>query len=267
MLKRIRAVCYFVVVAVLLCACAADPEPTTVPTTEPTVAPTTEPTVPPTTEPPTEPPTEPATEPPTEEPTEPPALQDGQRLTETELEAFERLFAPVQTPYTMQPVNYYGMALCVEFDTPEKLNLKTYFNWGFRSENAEPITEEERAYYLQKTGAEKIFGDIYRLPAWQVDAILQNYFGMTADEVTGWSNSGWVYNPNTDCYYLVPPGALAHGKVDFYDGYYNETDGTLNLYYQNRVMGQRDYVITLLSKQVAAGKAGYYILSNLPVTE
>lgn len=206
------------------------------------------------------------TEPPTEEPTEPPALQDGQRLMEAELEAFELLFAPVATPYAMQPVNYYGMALCVDFDAPENLNLITYFNRGLKSENMEPITEEERAYYLQKTGEERIFGDLFRLPAWQVNGILMYYFGLTAEDVTDWSSPGWVYNPNTDCYYLVPPGTLAHGSVDFYDGYYNELDGTLSLYYKNRVERDRDYVITLLSKK-SAGDTGYYILSNLPVAE
>lgn len=43
------------VLAVLLCACVQEPEPTTVPTTEPTAEPTTEPTTKPTTEPTTEP--------------------------------------------------------------------------------------------------------------------------------------------------------------------------------------------------------------------
>ena len=99
-----------------------------------------------------------------------------------------------------------------------------------------------------------------------MDGILDAYFGLKAGDVTGWSSTNWVYNPNTDCYYLIPPGALAHGTVDFYDGYYNEADGTLNLYYQNKAGRPRDYVITLLSK-MTVGETGYYILSNLPVTE
>lgn len=205
-------------------------------------------------------------EPITTEPTEPPALQEGQRLTEAELEAFELLFAPVKTPYAMQPVNYYNMALCVVLDAPKNLDLLTYFNLGFKSENVEPITEDERAFYLQKTGYEELYGDLYRLPAWQVDGILAYYFGLTAEDVTGWSSPSWVYNPDTDCYYFVPPGALAHGNVDFYDGYYDETEGTLSLYYQNKAGRPRDYVITLLSK-MSVGETGYYILSNLPVQE
>ena len=252
--KMVWMLSVLLVLAVLLSACVQEPMSLTEPTAVPTMTPTTEPTGSPTTGLATEP------------PTEPPALQDGQRLMEAELEAFELLFAPVATPYAMQPVNYYGMALCVDFDAPENLNLITYFNRGLKSENMEPITEEERAYYLQKTGEERIFGDLFRLPAWQVNGILMYYFGLTAEDVTDWSSPGWVYNPNTDCYYLVPPGTLAHGSVDFYDGYYNELDGTLNLYYKNRVERDRDYVITLLSKK-SAGDTGYYILSNHPVAE
>lgn len=265
MKKVIPALSILLVLTVLLSACAGEPTPTTPPTTEPTAAPTTEPTAAPTTEP-TEAPTTEPTKPPTEPPTEPPALQEGQRLTEAELEAFELLFAPVKTPYAMQPVNYYNMALCVVLDTPQNLDLLTYFNLGLKSENVEPITEDERAYYLKKTGYEELYGDLYRLPAWQVNGILAYYFGLEAEDVTGWSSPSWVYNPDTDCYYFIPPGALVHGNVDFYDGYYDETDGTLSLYYQNKAGRPRDYVITLMSKKTV-GETGYYILSNLPVQE
>ena len=265
MKKVISILSVLLVLAVLLSACSGEPEPATVPTTQPTTAPTTAPTTEPTTAPTTEPATEPATQP-TEPPTEPPR-QEGERLTEEELGQFEALFNPVSTPYAKESVNYYGMSLCVNFDAPENLNLLYYFNRGFESEYGTPITGAERDHFVRESGyGADTFGDLYRLPAWQVNGILEYYFGITADAVTGWSHPGWVYDPDTDCYYISPPGALLPGKVDFFDGYYDETEGVLSLYYENRVDPGRVYVVTLRSKE-AAGETGYHILSNLPAAE
>lgn len=261
MFSRIKTICVAVAAAVLLCACAGEPEPTTVPITEPATTPTTEPT----TELSTEPPTEQTTEPPTE--AIEPLRQSGERLAEAELDLFEALFY-TNTLYAKTPTNYYAMATCVEFDAPENLNLLYYFNLGFEQAKKEAITGDELDFFLAESGYDhNTIGDVYRLPAPLVNAVLQYYFGQTADQVTGWSSENWVYNESTDCYYITPPGALMAGRVLFHDGYFDETTGVFSLYYYNNSIGaDHEFVIKLKSKS-SLGESGYYILSNMPIGE
>ena len=75
-----RIVILMLVLAVMVCGCVQNPEPTTKPTTMPTTEPTTEPTTPPTTEPAVPPTTAPTTQPTTEPSTAPTASEDTEDL-------------------------------------------------------------------------------------------------------------------------------------------------------------------------------------------
>ena len=279
MKKWISVLSVLLALTMLLCACAAEPEPTTVPSTEsttaPTTEPTTEPTVPPTEPPtePTEPPSKPPTEPPTEEPTDAPTSiptepdpaippegprQEGQRLTEEELAGFEQMFTRFSDEYSLSPVNYYNLALSHTYQSVEEIKFFYFFNDGFADHWGAELTQEERNFYYTEIGYE-ITKEIYRFPADKVAWVLDYYFGKSLDEV----DLGMVYNPDTDCYYQMPAGAMTYPKVDFHDGYYDEETGMIALYY-NRDMMQEERVITIQSKK-SIGEAGYYIVSNVVV--
>lgn len=277
MKREISVLSILLALAVLLSACIQEPvvptepttEPTAAPTAKPTEAPTTEPTEPPTTEPATEPPSEPPTEEPTVAPTiiptEPdPAIppegprQAGQRLTEEELARFEQMFTRFADEFSLSLINYYNMALSHTYQSVEEMKFSYFFNDGFADHWGAELTQEERNFYYTEIGYE-ITKDIYRFPADKVAWVLDYYFGKSLDEV----DLGMVYNPNTDCYYQIPAGAMTYPKVDFHDGYYDEETGMIALYY-NDYMKPEERVITIQSKK-SVGEAGYYIVSNMVV--
>ena len=263
-----KTVILLLILIVLLYACAGESSPTAAPTIAETVAPTVKPTGIPTT-PPTQPPTEPTTEEPTDAPTtiptEPdPAIppegprQAGQRLTEEELAGFEQMFTRFSDEYSLSPVNYYNLALSHTYQSVEEIKFSYFFNDGFADHWGAELTQEERNFYYTEIGYE-ITKDIYRFPADKVAWVLDYYFGKSLDEV----DLGMVYNPDTDCYYQRPAGAMTYPKVDFHDGYYDAETGMITLYY-NDYMKPEERVITIQSKK-SVGEAGYYIVSNVVV--
>ena len=243
-MKRIWIV--LLALAVLLCACAADPEPTTIPTTDPTAASTTEPTVPTTTEPPTEPLTEPPTEPPTE-----PVLEL------TDVEKFQQLLS-FTNGYEM---NGYNAALNCEFEKPEELNLN-YFFWSHfvTGEDWEDLTDEEVGY-LNDQGLNNWF-DLSKYSAKTMDEVLQEYFGLP---LSAFDSLSMVYYEKTDCYYATGSSPLVAHLFKVTEVEYGE-DGIVNVYYlkdpEYEFMGK--YVLTLQEKQ-GEEETGYYILSNLRI--
>lgn len=213
------------------------------PTTAPTTAPTTEPTT---------------------EPVETDApRQEGQRLTASELERYSRVFVVQGDSYTRHPENYYTQALCFTFSDPGTIPLEEFFSSGFGSAWAEPLTEEEWEFVDNNIGDRNMIGDIDRLPRDQVNEVLDDYLGLTVEDLGDDALHGLHYYEKTDSYYFDPPGAIFYGWVEFIDGYYDEETDIISLYYMHRYEDQ-EYVVTLQSKR-SLKQYGYYILSNLPV--
>ena len=225
--------------AVLLCACDKAPEPTEPTTPVFTPSPTSEPTSEPTTE---------STEPP---------KQAFKPLTAEELAQFDKLFF-AKAPFSTRETNYYSTALCVEFDEPKNLSLAYFFNAGFAQAKDEPITDAEWSFFEAETGHVKTaMGDLFRLPADWANGILDSYFAMTMEDFS----EPLPYNPDTNSFYITPPGVLQYGYPGFHGGYYDEDANTISLHYYNKVLSNQEYVITLQSGRV---DGGYYIVSNLP---
>lgn len=262
MKKILSLLSILLALTVLLCACAQEPTPTTVPTTEPTTASTTEPTTAPTTEPTTEPTSEPTTEATEPDPATPPEgpRQDGQRLTEEELAEFEQMFTRFDDEFSYSPVNYYNLALSQKYESVDEMVIGYFFNDGFSDVWSAELTQAEIDFYCKELGYE-VEKDIYRFPADKVGWILDYYLGRTPEEL----DMGMVYNPNTDCYYLSPGGVMSIPTmyIHFHDGYYDQETGLISLYY-NSYMFPEELVITLQSKK-SIGEAGYYIVSNVVV--
>lgn len=195
-------------------------------------------------------PTEPTTEP-TEPPTEP-------TVTLTEEERFQEM---LRSDYW-----YWRIAGCV-FDNPVDIDMKMMFYTGMEEHmDWDDLTEAEQEFLLNlpnsATGGE-FFGDPDRLPAEEMNAVLQEYLGITLSDVVIPTN--WDYFDQTDAYY--------RSGTDSYGAGINVTevqqDGALvYVYYTSSTpiddpQGQGSFnepqmVMTLEEKS----DSGYYIRSN-----
>ena len=263
MKKTISLLSILLVLAVLLSACAGEPEPTTVPTTEPTVAPTTEPMTASTTEPMTEPATKPTTEPTVEPTTEP----DWESFTQPTAAQSEN---GAEVEYYQQLLDFrngndrngYNAALNCVFENPEDLDLNLYFWTHFvLKDDWEDFTEDE-ASYLIAHGLNREH-DAQKRPAEMLDAVLQVYFGQPLSAFPLPSN--WIYYEETDCYYTTGTSPLIRHQFEVTEIEHAE-NGTVMVYYQFELYMTEKYVLTLQEKR-GEGETGYYILSHLPVTE
>lgn len=248
-----RMLLWLLVLALVLAGCGAREAPpeTTAPTTGQTTAPAqtaaqTQPTPPPTTQPPA---------------TQPSAREDGHRLSSGDLELYQLMFADPRDPYALAPINWYNMALCVSFSSPEDLDLDLFFNNGFDDERSD-LTEAEEAF-LSAQGV-RLDHDLYRLPVEKMDAVLRKYFGLTLEQTNGVGLDDAAYDPETGCYYMDPGGYVCAEDFVFTDGYYHEASEILRLYYTDFV--GREFVITMQSLR-PQNLVGYHILSNLPAED
>ena len=250
----IKQMLLFAALLMLLAGCGAradSPEPTEPATTAAVTAPAqtaaqTKPTPPPATQPPA---------------TQPPAREGGQRLSSGDLELYQLMFADPRDPYARAPINWYNMALCVTFSSPEDLDLDLFFNNGFDDERS-VLTEAEEAFLSAQGVA--LDHDLYRLPREKMDAVLRQYFGITLEQTNGVGLEDAAYDPGTGCYYIDPGGYVCAEDFVFTDGYYDEASETLRLYYTDFI--DREFVVTLQSLR-SQNLAGYHILSNLPAED
>ncbi|MBQ7871251.1 MAG: hypothetical protein IJ357_03835 [Oscillospiraceae bacterium] len=214
---------------------------------------------PPETDPPTET-DEPSTEPPTE--TDPPETEfvppEGTLLTDEDLARYQQMFSCQLDRYAMHPINWYNIALAVEFDSPENVDWAFFFLNGTNRDAYAPLSDAEAAFV--EAGGFPMDKDVRRMPAEEMDAIATQYFGLTIAESNQVGLDQMLYFPDTDCYYAYGGGAILMDGFVIHSGAVLE-DGTIRLYYNDDIYGER--VITLKSR-MDEGETGYYILSNLP---
>ena len=254
-----RVLCIFMTVLLCLSLCACHQEeplmesqreeaPSTAPSSplETTAPSLTETTVPPTTEEPTTESIPPSTQPPSE----------GTPLNAEELAGYQELLTRRKDYDAMQPRNWYNVAMCMEFDTPESLDWNILFYNGTGDEE-EPQTADERSYLEQMGFPEEL--DVVRLSPAKMDEIAQQYFGMTmvssyqvgVDELTYFSQTG--------CYYRYVSDVMSMSDFTVYEGYVLE-NGDIRLYYTDNIL-QWKLAMTLRSKGTEE-EPRYWILSN-----
>ncbi len=236
------AVICMVLICVIIAGCVAagptstqrtlenDP-PAATPTTSPSTTGSTQPTDPKPTDPkPTDP-----------QPTEP---------IEDELAKFNALFGNLDS--------WYNKALTSEYTTPAQLDLMLFFLAEFREESNQ-VTDSERAQLKDLYGYSDYIDmlDITCLPVDKMNQVLQDYFGITLDEVDAAGFEELDYLESTNCYYII--GGGASGVMDF-NALAVETleDGSIRVTYK-QFTGSDDeiYVVTLMPYG-----DGYRILSN-----
>lgn len=241
---------------ICLCACQESPQPNeTTPAvqempTQPseltpteTDPPETKPTDPEPTDPkPTDPPPtdpKPTDPPPTEpEPTDPPPVD--------EVKAMQALLEP-------KADNWYNYILNSSFLKPEGVNVYSVFCNGFSDIPRFLPTQEEVDYLRGKMPYDNLERKmLIRIPADRMEAVLQDYLGVTLDAV---DTKPFVYWEKTGTYYLAYSGEMSTQvsvqKVE------QQQDGTTRVYY---VKNRYDkMVVTLRTKGDV-----YQVLANIP---
>ena len=158
--------------------------------------------------------------------------------------------------------NWYNKTLACEYATPAQLDLTALFRGTFRTE-INQVTDSERAQLKDLIGNPDVYDDIdsldiTRLPVERMNWILQQYFGITLDDVDDAGFEGLHYLESTDCYYII--GGDENIVMEFnalaieYLG-----DGTVRVTYtQDDWRGDA----TMYEMILKFGAFGYYILSN-----
>lgn len=156
------------------------------------------------------------------------------------------------------PGTWYNMALTCEYATPADIDLYCFFYRGFDDESSE-LTEAERAFMDSVSSPNWIYWSVDRLPTEKMDAVLQEYFGITLNETNKVKLHWFDYWEETNCYYHTHTDTLA-AQIEI-ERVENQPDGTICVYYH------RDYPEGNMVVTVRPNGDGYRILSNLPVAE
>lgn len=246
-MKRCIAVLLIVSVMALAACKPAEPQttggtategPTTVPTSRPVTTtqpvPTTQPVA--TTQPiPTTQPTE-STQPTQPQPTTP----------AEELEKFNALFGDLGS--------WYNLALTREYADPSQISLKNLFYLGFEGEARKP-TDAEWEQLKDHRGFNE-WMDLMRLPVDRMNQVLQEYFGITLEDMEDVAFEDVVYLESTNCYYHMVTDAWV--TVNFNAvSVENLEDGTI------RVTYTANFDDTVFAVTVKPHGDGYRILSNV----
>ncbi|MGN0999073.1 MAG: hypothetical protein ACI4PO_05925 [Faecousia sp.] len=147
----------------------------------------------------------------------------------------------------------YNMALCSDYETPDKLNLMTFFYWGFSDESqeltdAEQVLAEDFAFY-------DTIVELRRLPLSKMNAVLREVFGITLEEMDASAFEDLAYLEATGCYYIIAGGTC--GTKDFtVTASEALEDGTIRIYYTAAYT--EGHIVTLKPSD-----SGYRIVSNL----
>ena len=169
--------------------------------------------------------------------------------TDSEIAAFQALLEKSQN-------NWYANALTSEYASPEEMDLYQFFYGGFPDESKSPTAEETE--FLNSVWSKYwIESDLCRCPSEKMDAVLQQYFGITLKQSDQVGLDHMVYWETTDCYYKTIGGSNLV-EINVYDVVHN-ADGYVQVYY-HRNDPETDMVVTL-------NPTGdhYQIMSNLPV--
>ena len=182
-------------------------------------------------------------------------------LTEQDLAQLTWVFSDTNyLPGANMPQNWYARALVTAYETPAQMQLLDFFYSGiFPKWHPESEVSEQEQEYLIKELDYPDHLHPHRLPADEMDDILEEYFNLDLEDMD-WSIQKLDYWKKTDCYYFAANDARILYPFAFEKGYMTE-DGTVRLYYYNEIY-QWPFIVTLQAKEQ---DYGYWVLSNLPV--
>ena len=144
----------------------------------------------------------------------------GTPLTEEELSAFTELFTREDGED-----NCYNVLLASEFLRPVDINTRELFVGGLHP-------------YLELTDADKAFlysvwgydpnegGDVFKIPVSYMEEVLNNYLGVSLDNVNRHYLDSMAYFADGDCYFGGGGGALGADNFTMIDGK-RQSDGTV----------------------------------------
>ncbi len=95
--------------------------------------------------------------------------------------------------------DWYPRALTSCYDSPAGIDLFQLFYGGIPGADHTP-SAEELAFLKDQPGYEPDF-DLDRIPAAEMDRVLQTYFGITLDQTEGIGLEKFLYWEENDCYY------------------------------------------------------------------
>ncbi len=176
---------------------------------------------------------------------------DGVPVDEAGLAELQELFADYN--------GWYSRILTSDFEAPAQIDLYELFYKGIPGAD-NTLQAEERAY-LETVWSEFEFRmDAQRIPAEEMDEVLQQYLGVLLAETDKTGLERFTFWEAGNCYYL------AHGDTNIIQpllhSAYIQEDGTVAVYYSN---GNFDANAKPKPEKVAVlqpQEDGYRILSN-----
>lgn len=151
--------------------------------------------------------------------------------------------------------SWYNMALATQYSNPQELRLSEFFYNGFRDEKT-TATDEEWAQLKEAPGFLEEY-DLIRLPAEKIDAVLQEYFGVSLVQLEEGCFEGLAYLANTDCYYMMHTDALGAEGVRI-KAITELADGTIQLTYTKN-QAESEFAVVVRSID-----GGFQMVSNQP---
>lgn len=156
------------------------------------------------------------------------------------------------------PNGWYARILTSEFAQPKEINLKELFYKGI-TEDDSTLTDEETAFLADTWTEDECSLDTYRIPADEMDGILQKYLGVSFEDTLKNDIDDLTYWEKTNAYYL------SHGdtnavNVKIISAYLNE-DGTITMTYCDALSDPAPEKAAVLKP--CDGE--YLIVSNQPV--
>lgn len=149
--------------------------------------------------------------------------------------------------------SWYNKALSCQYSSPTQLSLKKVFSCGFAEESSKP-SDAEWAQLKDIPGFD-INLDLLRLPADKMNQVLQEYFGITLDDVDETGFNGLTFLESTNCYYFMATDAMI---VEYFNAttVENREDGSIRVTYTTGA-NSTVFVVTLMPNG-----DGYRIQSN-----
>lgn len=158
--------------------------------------------------------------------------------------------------------SWYNKALTCEYATPAQLDMEAFFLAAFR-EDDNAVTASERAQlkelFTHNPDYQEVIDrlDITRLPVERMNKVLQEYFGITLEDIDEAGFKDLHYLESTNSYYIIGGGASVTMGFRALSVQTME-DGSICVSYTAN-WEDTVYVVTLMPQG-----DGYQILSNVP---
>lgn len=152
--------------------------------------------------------------------------------------------------------NWYQQALNCEYRTVAEIDLSILFYNGFPGQYKATEAEIDFLNSSGHLGSQWQCMDFFRYPVEKMDAVLQQYFGITYAEANKEMSHNFIYWEETDCYYDAHTGA--YGPVPVVYAVTHLDDGSIAVNYYD-MHSFETFVLTLKENG-----DGYLVLSHLP---